>query len=455
MSRKYFGTDGVRGKVGELPITPEFVMHLGYAAGKVLAAADWHLAKGERPAVLIGKDTRISGYMLESALQAGLSAAGVDTLLAGPMPTPAVAYLTRALRLQAGIVISASHNPYDDNGIKFFSAEGLKLPDETERAIEASLSGQPIRTMPSDRLGKARRVGDAAGRYIEFCKSTFPYSLDLRGLRIVEDSAHGATYHIARHVFHELGADVMAIGVAPDGLNINDGCGAAAPAALRQAVLDHRADLGIAFDGDGDRVVMADAEGALYDGDLLLYVIAKHRQSVGNLNGGVVGTLMTNLAVEQALGELGIPFVRANVGDRYVLELMREKGWQSGGKLRTICLTSIRRVTESFLPEVSGLREAGHPEEGHSRRNSLSPDPHQCSGVQRFRLSWQRSGAGGAEGGPVQPGRERPRPAAQLRNRAGGAGDGGRGVQAKSPALGQGYRQRRGAGRRLTGVPYH
>ncbi len=363
MSRKYFGTDGVRGKVGELPITPEFVMHLGYAAGKVLAAADWHLAKGERPAVLIGKDTRISGYMLESALQAGLSAAGVDTLLAGPMPTPAVAYLTRALRLQAGIVISASHNPYDDNGIKFFSAEGLKLPDETERAIEASLSGQPIRTMPSDRLGKARRVGDAAGRYIEFCKSTFPYSLDLRGLRIVVDSAHGATYHIARHVFHELGADVMAIGVAPDGLNINDGCGAAAPAALRQAVLDHRADLGIAFDGDGDRVVMADAEGALYDGDLLLYVIAKHRQSVGNLNGGVVGTLMTNLAVERALGELGIPFVRANVGDRYVLELMREKGWQLGGENsgHIICLD--KHTTGdgiiSALQVLCALREAG------------------------------------------------------------------------------------------------
>lgn len=285
MSRKYFGTDGVRGKVGEFPITPEFVMHLGYAAGKVLASADWHLAQDEHPAVLIGKDTRISGYLLESALQAGLIAAGVDVYLAGPVPTPAVAHLTRALRLQAGIVISASHNPFEDNGIKFFSGNGEKLPDETERAIEAELDS-PIVTMPSDRLGKAWRIDDAAGRYIEFCKSSFPYQLDLRGLKLVVDCAHGATYHIARHVFHELGADVTAIGVQPDGKNINAGFGATAPANLQHAVVEHKADLGIALDGDGDRLIMTDGAGKLYDGDQLLYVIAKHRQSAGTMQGG-------------------------------------------------------------------------------------------------------------------------------------------------------------------------
>ncbi|MBI2314235.1 MAG: phosphoglucosamine mutase [Betaproteobacteria bacterium] len=376
MSRKYFGTDGVRGRVGELPITPEFVMHLGYAAGKVLAAADWHLAKGERPAVLIGKDTRVSGYMLESALQAGLAAAGVDILLAGPMPTPAVAYLTRALRLQAGIVISASHNPFEDNGIKFFSADGMKLPDETERAIEALLS-EPIRTMPSEGLGKARRVNDAAGRYIEFCKGTFPYSLDLRGLRIVTDSAHGATYHIARHVFHELGADVVATGVAPDGLNINDQCGATKPAALKAAVLEHKADLGIAFDGDGDRVVMVDGEGTLYDGDMLLYVIAAHRKAAGTLGGGIVGTLMTNLAVERALQALAIPFSRANVGDRYVLELMQEKGWQLGGENsgHIICLD--KHTTGdgivSALQVLQALRESGMTLKQATRKLTLFP----------------------------------------------------------------------------------
>src|SRR5271169_3021310 len=304
MSRKFFGTDGVRGRVGEFPITPEFVMHLGYAAGKVLASADWHLVQGENPAVLIGKDTRISGYLLESALQAGLIAAGVDVYLAGPVPTPAVAYLTRALRLQAGIVISASHNPFEDNGIKFFSATGEKLPDETERAIEAGLD-RPIVTMPSARLGKARRIDDAAGRYIEFCKSSFPYELDLRGLKLVVDCAHGAAYHIARHVFHELGADVVAIGVQPDGKNSNDGYGATAPANLQKAVLEHKADLGIALDGDGDRLMMTDSAGKLYDGDQLLYVIAKQRQSQGLMKGGVVGTLMTNLAFEHAILQLG------------------------------------------------------------------------------------------------------------------------------------------------------
>jgi phosphoglucosamine mutase len=329
MSRKYFGTDGVRGRVGEHPITPQFLMHLGYAAGKVLASAE-HL-HGERPAVLIGKDTRISGYMLESALEAGLIAAGIDVYLAGPIPTPAVAYLTRALRLQAGVVISASHNPFADNGIKFFSAGGMKLPDEVELAIEAELD-KPMQTNASEGLGKAKRLDDAVGRYIEFCKSTFPSEMDLRGMKIVVDSAHGAAYHIARHVFHELGAEVVAIGAQPDGKNINDGYGATAPANLRKAVVEHRADIGIALDGDGDRLIMTDASGNLYDGDQLLYIIAKHRQISGKMQGGVVGTLMTNLAFEHAMQKLGIPFTRAKVGDRYVMEVLQQQGWQLGGE---------------------------------------------------------------------------------------------------------------------------
>ncbi len=331
MGRKYFGTDGIRGRVGEAPIVPDFVMRLGYAAGKVLAAADWHLSQGERPAVLIGKDTRISGYMLEAALQAGLSAAGVDSMLTGPMPTPAVAYLTRALRLQAGIVISASHNPFEDNGIKFFSSNGNKLPDETEEAIEAQIDA-PLKPKPSAQLGKARRVSDADGRYIEFCKSTYPTELDLRGMRIVVDCAHGATYHIAPHVFHELGAEVFTIGNEPDGININSACGATHPQTLRTAVRQHRADIGIALDGDGDRLVMVDGDGGIYDGDQLLYVIARHRHECGVLKGGVVGTLMTNLAFEHALGHMNIPFARANVGDRYVLEQLQANGWQLGGE---------------------------------------------------------------------------------------------------------------------------
>ena len=329
MSRKYFGTDGVRGKVGEHPITPQFVMHLGYAAGKVLASAEH--AQGERPGVLIGKDTRISGYMLESALEAGLIAAGIDVYLAGPIPTPAVAYLTRALRLQAGVVISASHNPFEDNGIKFFSGSGTKLPDAVELAIEAALE-QPMQTNSSASLGKAKRIDDAVGRYIEFCKSTFPNEMNLRGLKIVVDSAHGATYHIARHVFHELGAEVVAIGAEPDGLNINAGYGATQPQNLQKAVVEHQADIGIALDGDGDRLIMADANGTLYDGDQLLYIIARQRQAEGTLKGGVVGTLMTNLAFEHAMQHLGIPFARAKVGDRYVMELLQQHGWQLGGE---------------------------------------------------------------------------------------------------------------------------
>lgn len=331
MSRKYFGTDGVRGRVGEGPITPEFVMRLGYAAGRVLTGFDSNLAPGAHPAVLIGKDTRISGYMLESALQAGLSAAGVDVLLTGPLPTPAVAYLTRALRAQAGIVISASHNPFEDNGIKFFSADGSKLPDAVELAIEAELD-KPMHVMPSAQLGKARRINDAAGRYVEFCKSTFPNQMDLRGLKIVLDCAHGATYHVAPDVFHELGAEIILIGNQPDGLNINDGCGSTHPRALCDKVMQHGADLGIAFDGDGDRVVMVDAAGNLLDGDQLLYIIAAQRKQAGLLGGGVVGTLMSNLGFEHALAKLDIPFTRAKVGDRYVLELLNEKGWLVGGE---------------------------------------------------------------------------------------------------------------------------
>ena len=364
MSRKYFGTDGVRGTVGVAPITPDFVMRLGYAAGKVLARK----AGSERPAVLIGKDTRVSGYMLESALEAGLSAAGVDVLLVGPMPTPGVAYLTRALRLSAGIVISASHNPHQDNGIKFFSAAGTKLADATEAAIEAALD-KPLQCASSAKLGKARRVEDAAGRYIEFCKSTFPANLDLRGLRIAVDCAHGAGYHIAPHVFHELGADVVTVGAAPDGFNINKGVGATNPESLRRAVQRTKADLGIALDGDGDRLIMADAAGRIYDGDELLYIIAAHRKRTRTLKGGVVGTQMTNLAMAQALAKLKIPFARAKVGDRYVLEMLESRGWQLGGENsgHIICLdrhttgdaiVSALQVLQALLSAKTTLTQA-------------------------------------------------------------------------------------------------
>jgi len=331
MAKQYFGTDGIRGKVGEYPITPDFVMRLGYAAGRVFVGLPSNLAKGAHPTVLIGKDSRISGYMLEAALEAGLTAAGVNTLLTGPMPTPAIAYLTRALRAQAGIVISASHNPYDDNGIKFFSSEGEKLGDEIEYAIEGELD-KPMQVMDSAKLGKAKRIDDAAGRYIEFCKSTFPNNMDLRGLKMVLDCAHGATYHVAPPVFHELGAEVIAIGNQPNGLNINLNVGSTHPQALQKAVVEYQADLGIAFDGDGDRVLMVDANGQLLDGDQLLYIIALGLYAKGKLKGGVAGTLMTNLALEHALQKHQIPFARANVGDRYVLELLKEKNWQLGGE---------------------------------------------------------------------------------------------------------------------------
>jgi len=329
MSRKYFGTDGVRGKVGETPITPEFVMRLGFAAGEVLVRRS-SMPKGEHPAVLIGKDTRVSGYMLEAALEAGFAAAGVDVMLTGPLPTPAVAYLTRALRLQAGVVISASHNPHQDNGIKFFSAEGSKLPDGVETDIETRLD-HAIQCKDSVGLGKARRVEDARGRYIEFCKSTFPSALDLRGVKLVIDCAHGATYDVAPHVFHELGAEVETIGADPDGFNINDGAGTVHPEALLRAIAERKADLGIALDGDGDRVLMADSGGRLYDGDELLFVIARERAKDGGLK-GVAGTLMTNLALEHALAKMGVSFGRAKVGDRYVLEMLQEKSWQLGGE---------------------------------------------------------------------------------------------------------------------------
>ena len=323
-NRKYFGTDGVRGKVGTYPITPDFALKLGWAAGKVLAS------QGSRT-VLIGKDTRISGYMLESALEAGLAAAGLTAAFTGPMPTPAVAYLTRTFRLEAGIVISASHNPYYDNGIKFFSAEGTKLPDHIEEAIEAMLD-QPMDCVESAELGKARRINDAAGRYIEFCKSTFPAHLGLDGYKIVVDCANGANYHIAPNVLRELGAEVIEIGATPNGININEKCGATDVKALQEKVLETKADVGLAYDGDGDRIMMVDHLGNKVDGDQILFIIAREALRSGQLKGGVVGTLMSNMSLEIALKMLGVPFVRANVGDRYVLEKMVEHGWTLGGE---------------------------------------------------------------------------------------------------------------------------
>lgn len=322
--RKYFGTDGVRGEVGKFPITPEFALKLGWAAGKILAT------QGSKK-VLIGKDTRISGYMLESALEAGLAAAGLSAAFTGPMPTPAIAYLTRTFRAEAGIVISASHNPYYDNGIKFFSSVGEKLPDDVEEAIEALLD-QPMDCVSSAELGRASRINDAAGRYIEFCKSTFPAHLSLEGYKIVVDCANGATYHIAPNVLRELGAEVIEIGTRPDGLNINEKCGATDINALQKVVVDAGADVGLAYDGDGDRLIMVDHIGNKVDGDQILFIIAREALRAGKLQGGVVGTLMSNMSLEIALKQLAIPFVRANVGDRYVLELLKEKGWKLGGE---------------------------------------------------------------------------------------------------------------------------
>jgi phosphoglucosamine mutase len=355
VSRRYFGTDGIRGQVGDHPITAEFMLKLGWAAGCVLGA-------GGGASVIIGKDTRISGYMFESALEAGLSAAGVDIRLLGPMPTPAIAYLTRTLHACAGIVISASHNGFGDNGIKFFSRDGTKLPDEIELAIEEQLE-QPMVTVDSARLGKAERVKDAEGRYIEFCKASVPASMSLRGLKIVVDCANGATYHVAPSVFRELGAEVIAIGVAPDGFNINRDCGSTHPELLQKMVLEHGADLGVALDGDGDRVLMVDHTGALVDGDELLYIIAVARHAEGRLHGGVVGTLMSNLGLEHALRAMNIAFDRANVGDRYVLEMLQQTGGMIGGESsgHIICLdrTTTGDGIVSALQVLTTMRQTG------------------------------------------------------------------------------------------------
>ena len=356
MSRHFFGTDGVRGRMGEEPITPQTVLKLGWAAGKVLARGQ------DQPKILIGKDTRVSGYLLESALEAGLSAAGVDIRLLGPMPTPAIAYLTRTARATAGIVISASHNAYDDNGIKFFSAEGTKLPDAVELEIERAMN-EPLTTVESVRLGKAKRYPDAAGRYIEFCKSTFPHRLHLDGLKIVVDCANGAGYQVAPLVFSELGAKVVAIANNPDGFNINHNCGSTHPAALQKAVLAEQADLGIALDGDGDRVLLVDGKGEILDGDQLLYIIATSRHGHGRLRGGVVGTLMTNLGLEQALAAREIPFRRANVGDRYVMTELTQLGWELGGETsgHIICLdkTTTGDAIIAALEVLAVVRQTG------------------------------------------------------------------------------------------------
>ncbi|MCP5144645.1 MAG: phosphoglucosamine mutase [Gammaproteobacteria bacterium] len=360
--RKYFGTDGVRGTVGEPPITPDFVMKLGWAAGRVLGRQS-----GARKMVLIGKDTRVSGYMFESALEAGLSAAGIDSHMLGPMPTPGIAYLTRTFRAQAGIVISASHNPYDDNGIKFFASDGMKLPDSIELEIEQELE-QPMQTVLSKQLGKAHRVNDAAGRYIEYCKSTFGNGKTLKGMRIVLDCAHGATYHVAPAVFSELGAEVHVLGASPNGFNINDNCGATAPDALREKVLAVNADVGIALDGDGDRLIMVDSLGGVVDGDELLYIIARYQRQQGRLSGSVVGTQMSNLGLEHAIKRLGLGFERTKVGDRYILECLNENGWVLGGETsgHLLCLDmtttgdgiiSALQVLCAMLPDGATLHD--------------------------------------------------------------------------------------------------
>jgi phosphoglucosamine mutase len=355
MTRRYFGTDGIRGRVGEFPITPDFMIKLGWAAGCVFA-------RRGQSRIVIGKDTRISGYMFESALEAGLSAAGVDVQLTGPMPTPGVAYLTRTFRASAGIVISASHNAFEDNGIKFFSAQGTKLPDEVERAIEAQMDLQ-MSTVSSASLGKVSRISDAAGRYIEFCKSTAGGQLNLRGLRILIDCANGATYHVSPKVFSELGADVIEVASRPNGLNINEGCGATAPEELARRVVEEKADLGIALDGDGDRLIMVDHAGEVVDGDQLLYIIARAMHEQDQLKGGVVGTLMSNFGLEQAFARLGIPFARAAVGDRYVMEQLVSHDWILGGESsgHVVCrhLTSTGDGTVSAVQVLKIMAETG------------------------------------------------------------------------------------------------
>jgi len=357
MARKYFGTDGIRGRVGEPPITPEFCLRLGWATGRVFAA-------NGRRRVLIGKDTRVSGYMIESVLEAGLASAGVDVLMLGPMPTPAVAYLTRTLRADAGIVVSASHNPFFDNGIKIFDASGNKLADEKEAAIEALLDA-PIACVDSEAIGKVQRVDDARGRYIEFCKATVERSLRLSGFKIVIDCAHGATYGVAPDVFSELGARVIVIGAEPNGLNINERCGSTHPEQLQREVVENGADVGVAFDGDGDRVIMVDETGALVDGDELVYLIAAHRQDAGRLPGGVVGTAMSNFGLERSLAKRQIPFVRAKVGDRYILEELKKRNWELGGEAsgHIICLdlNTTGDGIVSALQVLAHLKAAGKP----------------------------------------------------------------------------------------------
>lgn len=367
MDKQYFGTDGIRGTVGQAPITPDFVLRLGHTVGRVLKAQQ------AQATVLIGKDTRISGYMLESALESGLISAGVDVVLLGPIPTPAVAYLTRAMRADLGIVISASHNPFADNGIKFFSAQGAKLPDAWELAVEQGLGQQPV-WAPSATLGKARRMEDAAGRYIEFCKSTFPYERNLKGLKLVVDAAHGAAYQCAPQVFHELGADVVSMGVEPNGYNINQDVGATAPQALVQQVLASGADYGIALDGDADRLQMVDAQGRLFNGDELLYVMAIDRLRQGEKPAGVVGTLMTNMAIEQALATQGIALHRAKVGDRYVLEALEQRGWLLGGESSGHLLALDKHTTGDGI--VSALQVLRHVvATGHSLAHTLAGTP--------------------------------------------------------------------------------
>ena len=365
MSRRYFGTDGIRGTVGTQPITPDFMLRLGHAVGRVLKRSS------ARPTVVIGKDTRISGYMIESALEAGFASAGVNTLLSGPLPTPGVAYLTRALRLDLGVVISASHNAYPDNGIKFFSASGQKLPEAWELAVEAALD-EPPRWADSASLGKARRIDDASGRYVEFCKSTVGSDLTLKGMKLVVDAAHGAAYHVAPDVFHELGADVVKIGCAPDGININAGFGATAPAALIEAVAEHRADYGIALDGDADRLQLVDASGRLFNGDELLYVMVQDRLARGESVPGVVGTLMTNKAVELALRGLNVELVRANVGDRYVLEALAARGWLLGGEGSGHLLALDKHTTGDGIVSALQVLQALHAS-GRTLAQMLAP----------------------------------------------------------------------------------
>ena len=364
MARQYFGTDGIRGTVGQAPITPDFVLRLAHAVGRVLKRTQ------ARPTVLIGKDTRISGYMLESALESGFNSAGVDVVLLGPVPTPAVAYLTRAQRASLGVVISASHNPFPDNGIKFFSAQGTKLSDAWEEAVEAALAEPPV-WVDSAALGRARRLDDASGRYIEFCKSTFPNELDLQGLRVVVDAAHGAAYHIAPHVFRELGAEVTTIGCEPDGFNINEGVGATHPEALVAAVRAQGADLGIALDGDADRLQMVDGEGRLYNGDELLYAIVRDRAGSQPI-GGVAGTLMTNFGFEKRMRDLGIPFERTQVGDRYVLEALRQRGWLFGGESSGHLLCLDRHTTGDGI--VAALQVLAAMRHGGARLDELVAD---------------------------------------------------------------------------------